>query len=79
MNLFRSLFTARPQHRHYARIDQAGVCRAFKHCAQRPTGVEWVEVTEQRLSWLNQPLPASASARVTQRSERSPRGQLLTA
>ncbi|MCH5570654.1 hypothetical protein [Pseudomonas syringae] len=77
MNLFRSLFTARPQHRHYARIDQAGVCRAFKHCAQRPTGVEWVEVTEQRLIWLNQPLPASA--RVTQRSERSPRGQLLTA
>ncbi|KPW11472.1 Uncharacterized protein ALO42_04909 [Pseudomonas syringae pv. atrofaciens] len=39
--------------------------------------MEWVEVTEQRLSWLNQPLPASA--RMTQRSERSTRGQLLTA
>ncbi|RMM36376.1 hypothetical protein ALQ80_05400 [Pseudomonas coronafaciens pv. oryzae] len=77
MNLFRSLFTARRQHRHYAHIDQAGICRAFKHCAQRPSGIEWVEVTEQRLSWLNQPLPASA--RVAQRSARSTRGQLLTA
>ncbi|EPN70421.1 hypothetical protein A235_03711, partial [Pseudomonas syringae pv. actinidiae ICMP 19079] len=25
MNLFRSLFTARHQHRHYARLDQAGI------------------------------------------------------
>ncbi|KPX86813.1 hypothetical protein [Pseudomonas meliae] len=77
MNLFRSLFTTRQQHRHYARIYQTGICCAFKHCAQRPSGVEWVEVTEQRLAWLNQPLPASA--RVAQHSARSTRGQLLTA
>ncbi|TFZ33458.1 hypothetical protein EWW49_31155 [Pseudomonas syringae] len=77
MTLFRSLFTPRTQHRPYARLEQAGICRAFKHCAPRPTGVEWVEVPEQRISWLNRPLPARA--RVTQRSERSTRGQLLTA
>ncbi|RMT58483.1 hypothetical protein ALP44_05548 [Pseudomonas syringae pv. theae] len=34
-------------------------------------------MTEQRLGWLNQPLPASA--RAMQRSARSTRGQLLTA
>ncbi|KPB74991.1 hypothetical protein ACKUFS_00795 [Pseudomonas cannabina] len=77
MNLFRSLFSARRQFRHYARVDQAGICRAFKHCAQRPGGAEWVEVSEQRLTWLNQPLPFSA--RVTQHSVRSTRGPLLTA
>ncbi|AHG42527.1 hypothetical protein N018_20765 [Pseudomonas syringae CC1557] len=77
MNLFQSLFSARRQFRHYARVDQAGICRAFKHSAQRPSGVEWVEVTEQRLAWLNQPLPASA--RAAQPRMRSTRGQLLTA
>lgn len=77
MNLFWSLFTARPQHRHYARVDHAGICCAFKHCAERPSGHEWVEVTEQRLNWLNRPLPASA--RVAQRNVRATRRQLITA
>ncbi|MBI6682441.1 hypothetical protein YA0697_12050 [Pseudomonas viridiflava] len=77
MILFWSLFTARPQHRHYARVDHAGICRAFKHCAERPSGHEWIEVTEQRLNWLNRPLPASA--RVAQRNVRATRRQLITA
>jgi hypothetical protein len=77
MNLFWSLFTARPQLRHYARVDPSGVCRALKHCAERPTGSEWVEVTEQRLAWLNQPLPASA--RINRQASRPRARQLLTA
>jgi hypothetical protein len=60
MNAFWSLFSSRPQYRHYARIDQAGICRAFKHCAQAPTGRDWVEISEQNLTWLDQPLPPSA-------------------
>ncbi|KPY30275.1 Uncharacterized protein ALO52_04407 [Pseudomonas syringae pv. primulae] len=58
-------------------MDHAGICRAFKHCAERPSGYEWVEVTEQRLNWLNRPLPASA--RVAQRDVRATRRQLITA
>jgi hypothetical protein len=77
MNLFRSLFGARCQHRYYARVDQAGICHAFRHCAQRPSGQEWVEVREQRLSWLNQPLPASAQ--VARHETRSTRHLMLTA
>jgi len=77
MNLFWSLFTARRQHRHYARVDNNGVCRAFKHCAERPLGNEWVEVAEPRHTWLNQPLPANA--RVAPRNVRSTGRQLLTA
>ncbi|CAM3034214.1 hypothetical protein BZK31_22500 [Pseudomonas floridensis] len=77
MNPFWSLFTSRPQHRHYARVDHTGICRAFKQCAEHPSGHEWVEVHEQKLTWLNRPLPASA--RVAQRSVRATRRQLITA
>jgi hypothetical protein len=77
MNLLWSLFTARRQYRYYARVDQAGICRAIKHCAQRPTGSEWIEVTEQRLTWLNQPLPANA--RVIRQPSRPTTRRLLTA
>lgn len=77
MSLFWSLFTARRPLRHYARLDQTGICLALKHCGTPPTGEDWVEVNEQRLAWLNQPLPASALVH-HHRTRPSPR-QLLTA
>jgi hypothetical protein len=60
MDFFWSLFSPRPTYRHYARVDQSGICLAFKHCSQPPAGQGWIEVHEQNLSWLNQPLPANA-------------------
>jgi hypothetical protein len=60
MDLLRSLFSLRRRHRHYARLDQNGVCMSFKHCATAPVGQEWVEIHEPKLSWLQQPLPANA-------------------
>lgn len=77
MKLFWSLFTTRPHLRHYARVDQSGICRALKHCAERPAGSDWVEVTEQRLAWLDQPLPASA--RISRQPTRAQTRPLLTA
>lgn len=60
MDFIWSLFSERPTYRHYARVDNTGICRAFKQCSQPPVGQEWVEVAEQNLSWLNQPLPFNA-------------------
>ncbi|MFJ4141234.1 hypothetical protein [Pseudomonas sp. NPDC089734] len=77
MGLFQSLFGMRRQYRHYALVDQTGICRALKHCTERPSGSDWVEVREQRANWLNQPLPASA--RVIPHSVRPTRHQLITA
>ncbi|KQQ50800.1 hypothetical protein ASF84_21270 [Pseudomonas sp. Leaf127] len=77
MEFLRSLFSARHALCHYARLDQAGVCRAFKHCRQAPEGKDWVQVTEQRLAWLGQPLPASA--RIAPRASRSRLRPMLAA
>jgi hypothetical protein len=66
MDFLWSLFSLRRRHRHYARLDQQGICLAFKHCAETPCGQGWVEVHEAKLCWLQRPLPASA--RVTPRS-----------
>lgn len=77
MDFLWSLFSLRRQHRHYARVDHDGICRAFKHCTQPPVGPEWVEITEARLCWLNQPLPATA--RVIRSPARARRRPLLTA
>ncbi|MFJ3486401.1 hypothetical protein ACIPL1_23810 [Pseudomonas sp. NPDC090202] len=60
MDFLWSLFSLRRRHRHYARLDQHGVCLAFKHCATPPQGHDWVEISEPHLSWLHRPLPASA-------------------
>lgn len=67
MSFLWSLFTLRPKHRHYALLDKSGICQAFRHCATPPIGHGWVEINEARLTWLQQPLPASArvSARGT--------------
>ncbi|UTW06888.1 hypothetical protein [Pseudomonas benzenivorans] len=58
----RSLFAPRQPLRTFALLDVQGLCRAFRQSAQAPHGKGWVEVNEQRLSWLNQPLPAGARA-----------------
>jgi hypothetical protein len=71
MNLLWSLFSLRPRHRHYARLDQHGFCLSFKHCSVVPQGAGWVEISEVKLSWLHQPLPASARV--------SPRPRAITA
>lgn len=65
MDFLWSFFNSRRTYRHYASVDASGICRAFKQCRQQPEGHQWVEITEQRLSWLGQPLPATA--RVTPR------------
>jgi hypothetical protein len=60
MDFFWSLFSSRSKCRLYARVDQSGICRAFKQCSQPPLGHGWVEIVEQNLAWLDQPLPISA-------------------
>ncbi|MCI8209694.1 hypothetical protein AUC61_09105 [Pseudomonas sp. S25] len=77
MDFIWSLFSSRPKYRHYARIDQIGICRAFKQCSQPPVGQGWVEVAEQNLSWLNQPLPLTA--RLVRRSGQPAARQLRMA
>lgn len=60
MEFLLSLFSPRSRYRHYARLDQHGVCLSFKHCCEAPRGQGWVEISEFNLSWLHQPLPTSA-------------------
>ncbi len=60
MDFLWSLFSLQRRYRHYARLDQQGICLSFKHCAMPPRGHDWVEINEVKLSWLHQPLPASA-------------------
>lgn len=54
-------------YRHYARVDHAGICRAFRHCVQTPEGDGWVEVSESRIGWLDRPLPLHARVQRRQR------------
>jgi len=75
MHFLLSLFTRRPRHRNYARLDAQGRCQAFKHCSQPPKGEGWVEIEEIRLNWLHQTLPLSA--RTARRPARSPAQPLL--
>lgn len=77
MEFFWSLFSSRTQYRHYALVDQTGICRAFKQCSQAPLGQDWIEVHEHNLSWLDQPLPAGA--RLTRRAARPAARQLRIA
>ena len=60
MDFLWSLFSPRSRYRHYARLNQNGVCLAFKHCSVKPLGNDWVEICEPALSWLHHPLPAGA-------------------
>ena len=47
----------------FARLDEQGICRAFRQSAQPPGPAGWHEVNEQRLCWLGAPLPKSAFTR----------------
>jgi hypothetical protein len=38
MDFLWSLFSPKSRHRHFARLDQQGICLCFKHCAVPP---EW--------------------------------------
>ncbi|WP_339486369.1 hypothetical protein [Pseudomonas sp. EL_65y_Pfl2_R95] len=60
MSLLASLFAPRHPVRTFALLDGHGICRAFKQATQAPSGLGWIEVNEQRLNWLNNPLPACA-------------------
>ncbi|MFK3969849.1 hypothetical protein ACI2KS_03870 [Pseudomonas sp. NPDC087358] len=76
MDFLWSLFSQQSRHRHYARLDSQGVCLSFRHCASAPEGHDWVEIHEAKLSWLHQPLPATA--RVNARPRAITARQLLS-
>ncbi|MCO7592788.1 MULTISPECIES: hypothetical protein [Pseudomonas] len=67
-----TLLFHRPRHNTYARLDAEGKCLAFKQCSQPPLGSGWVQVSEARLVWLGQSLPANARvcARASHRWQR---------
>jgi hypothetical protein len=60
MNLLKRLLSPFRTMRHYALVDQQGVCRALRQSTQPPQGTAWVEVQECNLGWLCRPLPAIA-------------------
>lgn len=76
MDFLLSLFSPKSRYRHYARLDQHGICLSFKHCTRPPQGHDWVEICEPNLCWLQRPLPASA--RVTPRARAITARQLLS-
>ncbi|NVZ60480.1 hypothetical protein HX867_00150 [Pseudomonas gingeri] len=45
--------------RHFALLDQNGICLGFKSCRTPPVNGNWVSVNEIRLCWLHHPLPAN--------------------
>ncbi|KPA95070.1 hypothetical protein [Pseudomonas asplenii] len=55
--------------RHFALLDQNGICLAFKSCRTRPQNGNWVDVEEVCLAWLHRPLPASAPKHTGNREE----------
>lgn len=58
--LLRRLFSrARPM-RHFALIDDRGVCCALRQMQEHPSQAGWVEVHEPSISWLGAQLPAAA-------------------
>lgn len=59
MQLLKSLLQ-RPSMRHFALLDQNGICRGLRHSRERPAGSCWVEVGECRLAWLQRRLPKEA-------------------
>jgi hypothetical protein len=46
--------------RHFALIDDEGLCRALRQMQDHPSQAGWVEVREPSVSWLGSPLPAGA-------------------
>ena len=56
----RRLFNPRTSLHHFALLDAQGICRALRQCEHAPESGRWVEVSESRLSWIGNSLPASA-------------------
>nr|WP_256262384.1 hypothetical protein [Pseudomonas gingeri] len=54
----RFLLTYPPSPKHFVLLDQNGICLGFKSCRTPPVHGNWVCVSEIRLCWLHQPLPA---------------------
>jgi hypothetical protein len=76
MDFLWSLFSPQSRHRHYARVNQQGICVCFRHCSAQPDGSGWIEIYEPKLSWLHQPLPAHA--RISSRPRAITARQLLS-
>ena len=60
MFALRRLFNPRKSLHHFALLDAQGICRALRQCERAPATGRWVEVSESRLTWLGNSLPASA-------------------
>jgi hypothetical protein len=61
----RRLFAPDRPMRSFALLDEHGICRVLRQSAQAPQGSGWIEVQQNCLSWLNQPLPPGARAMQT--------------
>lgn len=68
-----SLLTPRAQPRHFALLDEAGICRGLHQAIQAPARGHWVEVDEPSPSWIGQPLPVRARLSQATRDARRPR------
>ncbi|WP_165678848.1 hypothetical protein [Metapseudomonas otitidis] len=68
-----SLLAPRAKPRHFALLDEAGICRGVHLATQAPACGHWVEVNEPSPSWIGQPLPARARLPQTDRNARRPR------
>lgn len=53
------LFNPSPT-RHFALLDNQGICRALRQSSQAPSSSHWVEVHKPHPGWLEKPLPAGA-------------------
>ena len=58
--LLRRLFNHTRPMRHFALIDDEGLCRALRQMQEHPNQSGWVEVREPSIAWLGAPLPAGA-------------------
>lgn len=60
MTLLARFFAARRPPRHFALLDNQGLCRALRQCRECPTDGNWIEVNESCPAWLGRPLAPSA-------------------
>lgn len=55
-----SLFIRRPPRRHFALLDDHGICLALRQSHEIPAESGWVEIHTASCSWLGQALPYDA-------------------
>lgn len=60
MRFLSSMFKKTQRYRHFARLDNQGICIAFKSCRAAPANGDWVEVERVNLCLLGKPLPGNA-------------------